>query len=288
MSIVIEHLTYVYQKETPLAIPALQEVSLCIEKGSFNGIIGPTGSGKSTLAQIICGLLKPTTGQISIDGNETTVKKRRDRRTVGRKAGLVFQYPENQLFAETVYQDIAFGPRNLGLDENEILSRVKEAMAVVNLDLELWKRSPFSLSEGQKRKVAIAGVLAMKPEILILDEPTAGLDPAGRGEILEAVMSMHEKNGLTTVLISHNMEDIARFTSMVFVFDGGRLVLEGPPREVFKQVPLLLSLGLDVPVMTALMHRLKQQGIPVHEDVLTIEEARQEILRWWKGSNRAQ
>ncbi|MHB1127443.1 MAG: energy-coupling factor transporter ATPase [Bacillota bacterium] len=287
MSIAVERVTYVYRRGTPLATTALQDVSLCLEKGSYNGIIGPTGSGKSTLAQVLCGLLRPTEGRVLIDGDDITVKKRGSRQN-RRKAGLVFQYPENQLFADTVYQDIAYGPRNLGLDDTEIMNRVEEIMPVVNLGRDLWHRSPFSLSQGQKRKVALAGILAMAPEILILDEPTAGLDPRGRSEILAAISTMHEQNGLTVILMSHNMEDIAGVCSRVFVLNGGQLVCEGSPREVFRQASLLFSLGLDVPVMTGLMHRLKQGGIPVRDDVLTMEEARQEILRWWRGIKRAQ
>lgn len=280
MSIVIEDLTHVYNPGSPFETVALDHINLEIGTGEFIGLIGHTGSGKSTLIQHFNGLLKPTSGKIMINGLDITGKDVK-LREIRQKVGLVFQYPEHQLFEETVYKDVAFGPMNLGLSEEEIHRRVTEAMALVGLSFaDVKDRSPFELSGGQRRRVAIAGVLAMKPEVLILDEPTAGLDPRGRDEILDQIKNLHKKYQMTIILVSHSMEDIARLADQIIVMHQGKVALTGKPREVFKNVELLESIGLAVPQITYLMRKLKNLGQPVREDVLTIEEAKQEILNW--------
>ncbi|NLM04250.1 MAG: energy-coupling factor transporter ATPase [Clostridiales bacterium] len=287
MSIKIENLTYIYNPKTPFETKALDNVNLEIKKGEFIGLIGHTGSGKSTLTQHLNGLIKPTTGKIIIDDLDITnpsVKLVE----VRKKVGLVFQYPEHQLFEETVYKDIAFGPLNLGLKEEEIEIRVKEAMEAVKLPYEELKdRSPFELSGGQKRRVAIAGVLAMKPEVLILDEPTAGLDPKSRDEILEEVKLLHEKYKITIILVSHSMEDIAKLVDRIIVMHRGKVRLIGEPREIFKQANVLESIGLGIPQITHLINKLKTHGIYLRDDIFTVEEAREEILKWIRGKENA-
>ena len=287
MSIKIENLTYIYNPKTPFETKALDNVNLEIKKGEFIGLIGHTGSGKSTLTQHLNGLIKPTTGKIIIDDLDITnpsVKLVE----VRKKVGLVFQYPEHQLFEETVYKDIAFGPLNLGLKEEEIEIRVKEAMEAVKLPYEELKdRSPFELSGGQKRRVAIAGVLAMKPEVLILDEPTAGLDPISRDEILEEVKLLHEKYKITIILVSHSMEDIAKLVDRIIVMHRGKVRLIGEPRQIFKQANVLESIGLGIPQITHLINKLKTHGIYLRDDIFTVEEAREEILKWIRGKENA-
>ncbi|WP_324822279.1 energy-coupling factor transporter ATPase [Sinanaerobacter sp. ZZT-01] len=276
----VKELTHIYAEGMPFETVALDRIHFEIEQGEFVGIIGHTGSGKSTLIQHLNGLLKPKSGQIIIEGLDITNKsvKMRDIRT---KIGLVFQYPEYQLFEETVEKDIAFGPLNLGVSKDEAAKRVKEAMQLVGLDYKtLAKRSPFALSGGQKRRVAIAGVVAMRPKVLILDEPTAGLDPKAHQDVLQMVETIHRKEGITILLVSHNMGDIARLADKVLVMDGGRLVMTGTPSEIFHRAEDLKRMNLALPPATELMYRLKTKGAPVSADVLTIAEAEEEIYRW--------
>ena len=277
----VEHLSYVYNPGMPNAVTALDDVSFTVEEGDFVGIIGATGSGKSTLITHMNGLNKPTSGKIYIDGRDLweDPEKIRDFRFL---TGLVFQYPEYQLFEETCYKDIAFGPKNMGLDEAEIDRRVHEAADFVGLDPALLERSPFELSGGQKRRVAIAGVLAMKPEVLILDEPTAGLDPKGRDDILGLVARLHAEQGMTVILVSHSMEDVARYVSRLVVMNHGEKVFDGTPREVFRHYKELEAMGLAAPQITYVVHALRERGIPVDEDITTVEEARDAILALWK------
>lgn len=287
MRIVLENVTHVYKPGTPFTTKALDQISLTMDPGEFIGLIGHTGSGKSTLVQHLNGLLLPTEGRVWVGDQDLTTDKVR-MKEIRQKVGLVFQYPEHQLFEETVYGDVAFGPKNLGLNPEQIEERVREALVAVKLDYEEIKgRSPFSLSGGQMRRVAIAGVLAMQPEVLILDEPTAGLDPQGRDEILEEIAELHRQGGLTVILVSHNMEDVARYASRVIVMHQGRVALDGTPREIFSRIEDLHRIGLGVPLVGALMHRLRELGFPVKEDVLTVEEASVEILKWWRGRHHA-
>lgn len=284
MSINIESLTYVYNPGTPFEKRALDNINLNIENGEFIGLIGHTGSGKSTLIQHLNGLVKPTSGKIVIDDADITSKEV-NLRTIRQKVGLVFQYPEYQLFEETVYKDVAFGPRNLGLDEEEISIRVKEALEIVGLDYNYVKdRSPFDLSGGQRRRVAIAGVLAMQPKILILDEPTAGLDPKGRDEILGQIKKLHDAYSITVILVSHSMEDVARLVDRLIVMNRGKIVATGSPREVFREVEMLENIGLAVPQVTYLMKKLKSMGKDVSDEVFTVEEAKKELLKLIRGN----
>lgn len=279
MQIEVKNLTHIYSEGTPYESTALTDISFAIDKGEFVGIIGHTGSGKSTLIQHLNGLLKPKSGRILIDGADITGKdvKMRD---IRRKIGLVFQYPEYQLFEETVHKDVTFGPLNLGLTQEEADERAVEAIGLVGLNYEeIANRSPFELSGGQKRRVAIAGVIAMKPEILILDEPTAGLDPKAHSDILGMIERIHEFQQNSIILVSHNMGDIARLTDKVLVMDRGKLAFTGTPAEVFKQAELLESLGLGLPPASHLMRELKNKGVPVSEDVLTIEDAEEALYR---------
>lgn len=275
----VENLTYVYSEGMPYETEALSDISFSVAPQSFLGIIGHTGSGKSTIIQQLNGLLKPKSGKIIIGDVDITDKdvKVRD---VRRKIGLVFQYPEYQLFEETVKKDVAFGPLNLGLSEEETDSRVKEAIELVGLDYEeVGERSPFELSGGQKRRVAIAGVIAMKPEVLILDEPTAGLDPMAHKGILEMVEKIHREQKNITILISHNMGDIARLCDKVLVLEKGKKVLEGTPLEVFSEGELLTSLGLDVPPPTSFANKLKDKGIMLKNYPLNLDQLEDELLR---------
>lgn len=279
MSIIIEKLCHVYDKGSPFETTALDNVDLAIDKGAFVGLIGHTGSGKSTLIQHLNGLLKPSAGSITVNGFCITSKDAK-LNEIRKKVGLVFQYPEYQLFEETIEKDIAYGPTNLGLTEEEIKTRVMDSMELVGLDYETLKdKSPFELSGGQKRRVAIAGVLAMKPEVLILDEPTAGLDPKGRDEILDQIKELHRKDKLTVILVSHSMEDIARLVDKIYVMDKGKLALEGKPSEVFKNADYLEQIGLDVPQVTKLVNALNAKGYPINTDIFTVDMARTEILR---------
>ena len=272
MPIVIEHLNYVYMSGGPYETKALDDVSLTIGDGEFVGLIGHTGSGKSTLVQHLNGLLLPTSGKIFVDGLDVA-DKQTDRRAIRRRVGLVFQYPENQLFEETVEKDIAFGPRNLGLDEQEIDRRVRDAMRKVALDYDtLHERSVFELSGGQMRRVAIAGVLAMEPQVLVLDEPCAGLDPHGREEILSLIKGLHEESGTTIVMVSHSMDDVASLAERVIVMNHGKVVMDGGPRDVFSRGEELRSIGLDVPAAVQLADKLRARGFNVPQGVYRVEE----------------
>jgi energy-coupling factor transport system ATP-binding protein len=283
MSIKVEHLSYVYMPGTPFESKALDDVSLSIDDGEFIGLIGHTGSGKSTLVQHLNGLLKPASGKIYVDDVEITAKGA-NLRAVRQKVGLVFQYPEHQLFEETVYKDVAFGPKNLGLSEDETDKRVRHALEMVGLDYEENRdKSPFDMSGGQRRRAAIAGVLAMEPSVLILDEPTAGLDPKGRDAILNEIKLLHQKYGKTIILVSHSMEDIAKLVDRIIVMNEGKCILTGTPREIFKESALLQEVGLGIPQITALAMALKKKGMDIRDDLLTVEEARQEILKYLRG-----
>ena len=256
---------------------ALRNVSLEIEDGELVGIIGPTGSGKSTLIQHFNGLLKPDSGKVFVDGIGLDLKGYQ-LRLIRQKVGMVFQYPEHQLWRDCL-EDVGFGPHNIGLSDEDVIQRVREALAYVGLDFEAIKdKSPFELSGGQKRRVAIAGVLAMRPSVLVLDEPTAGLDPEGREEILAEISQLHN-DGITVVLVTHSMEDIARLATRLIVMDRGTVALDGTPVEVFREVARLRELGLGVPEITELMHELKARGLDVRTDILTVPEAEEEIIR---------
>ena len=277
MSIVIEHLNYVYMTGGPYETKALSDVNLTIHDGEFIGLIGHTGSGKSTLVQHLNGLIMPTSGRVLVDGMDLA-DKATDRRAIRRKVGLVFQYPENQLFEETVEKDIAFGPKNLGLDDAEIDRRVRDAMRRVALDYDrLHERSVFELSGGQMRRVAIAGVLAMEPQVLVLDEPCAGLDPRGREEILGLIKRLHEEAGTTIVMVSHSMDDVASLAERVIVMNHGELVMDGAPRDVFACGEELRGMGLDVPQAVQLADKLRERGFDIPEGIYRIEEIKAEI-----------
>ncbi len=276
----VESLSHVYGKGTPFEKTAVDGVDLEIQQGEFVGVIGHTGSGKSTLIQHLNGLLKPTQGRVLINGKDIWAKGADIRRTRF-EVGLVFQYPEYQLFEETVYKDIAFGPRNMGLREEEIRDAVADAVRFVGLKAKHMERSPFELSGGQKRRVAIAGVIAMRPQVLILDEPTAGLDPKGRDMILEQIKRYHEQTGSTVLLVSHSMEDIARYTTKLLVMNHGRIFAYDEPQNVFARADELIALGLDVPQVTHVFSLLRQRGYEIaSKPPLTVEEASEEILRY--------
>jgi energy-coupling factor transport system ATP-binding protein len=286
MSIKIENLTHIYMPGSPFERKALDNVNLSIENGEFVALIGHTGSGKSTLIQHINGLLKPSSGKIIIDGVDITSSKVK-LNEIRKKVGLVFQYPEYQLFEETIERDIAFGPKNLGLKDEDVAKRVKKAMNMVGLDYETYKdKSPFDLSGGQKRRVAIAGVVAMEPKVLILDEPTAGLDPKGRDDILEKIAQLRKEYNMTIILVSHSMEDVAKVATRVLVMHEGKCILDGTTSEVFKQVDILEGVGLAVPQVTYLVKRLREKGFSISEDVFTIDEAKREILKLLRGANQ--
>lgn len=274
MSIVIEHLNYVYMQGGPYETKALNDVSLTINDGEFIGLIGHTGSGKSTLVQHLNGLIMPSSGRVLVDGLDLA-DKNTDRRAIRRRVGLVFQYPENQLFEETVAKDIAFGPKNLGLDEAEIDRRVRTAMRRVALDYDkLAERSVFELSGGQMRRVAIAGVLAMEPQTLVLDEPCAGLDPRGREEILGLISDLHRESGTTIVMVSHSMDDVAALAERVIVMNHGSVVMDGTPREVFAKGEELRAIGLDVPQAVELAQKLREKGFDIPEGIYRMDEIR--------------
>lgn len=286
MSIIIKNLTHKYNEGMPFEKTALKDINIEINTGEFVGIIGHTGSGKSTLIQMFNGLIKPTMGQVIVNGqdiNEDKVNKKEIRQ----KVGLVFQYPEYQLFEMTVKQDVAFGPKNLGLSEEEVSERVRYALDAVGLDESYYEKSPFELSGGQKRRVAIAGVLAMKPETLILDEPTAGLDPRGRNELFAQLQKMHQELGLTIVLISHSMEDVARYAEKLIVLYKGKIAYEGTPREVFAHGAKLEEIGLAMPQIRYVMAALKEKGVPIDPDVLTVEEAASQLIKYLKEKGEA-
>lgn len=267
-----EKLTYTYSQGTPFEKTAVKDVDIEIEEGELVGIIGHTGSGKSTLIQHLNGLIKPTSGNIFIDG-ENIYDKSVKLRDIRFKVGLVFQYPEYQIFEETVYKDIAFGPKNMGLDEKEIDERVRETAEMIGLDTSLLKKSPFELSGGQKRRVAIAGVMAMRPKILILDEPTAGLDPMGREVILELIKKYHRQTKSTVLLVSHSMEDVARFASKILVMNKGEVFCYDTPPAVFARAEEIAEIGLDVPQITQVFAALRQKGIDIRGDVYTVDFA---------------
>lgn len=278
MSIKAEHLTYKYGDGTAFEQYALKDVNFEIPDGQFVGLIGHTGSGKSTLIQHLNGLIKPTSGRILYNGTDIhsggySLKKLRS------KVGLVFQYPEHQLFEIDVFSDVCFGPKNLGFSDEEIKNRAEEALRLVKLDEKFWKQSPFELSGGQKRRVAIAGVLAMGPEVLILDEPTAGLDPRGRDEILDQIRELHDKKGMTIILVSHSMEDIARYADRLMVMNHGEKVFDGAPKDVFEHYKELEAIGLAAPQVTYITHALKEHGVPIGDHITTVEEARDAILK---------
>lgn len=274
MSIVIEHLNYVYMQGGPYETKALNDVSLTINDGEFIGLIGHTGSGKSTLVQHLNGLIMPSSGRVLVDGLDLA-DKNTDRRAIRRRVGLVFQYPENQLFEETVAKDIAFGPKNLGLDEAEIDRRVRTAMRRVALDYDqIAERSVFELSGGQMRRVAIAGVLAMEPQTLVLDEPCAGLDPRGREEILGLISDLHRESGATIVMVSHSMDDVAALAERVIVMNHGSVVMDGTPREVFAKGEELRAIGLDVPQAVELAQKLREKGFDIPEGIYRMDEIR--------------
>lgn len=284
MSIKTENLNYIYSPGTPFSKHAIKDVSLEIPKGKFVALIGHTGSGKSTLIQHFNGLIKPTSGKVFIDGEEIT-KEGMNLTKVRKKVGLVFQYPEYQLFEETIEKDVAFGPKNLGLSEEEIANRVKKAINLVGLNFEKDKdKSPFELSGGQKRRVAIAGVVAMEPSVLILDEPTAGLDPKGRNEILGQIKKLHEEYGMTTILVSHSMEDVAEIADLVLVMDKGEFIMMDTPKKIFSQTEKLEAMGLASPQVTYLIKELnKSKCFNLSEDIITVEDALKEILTSLKG-----
>ena len=279
MSPIIEtkQLHHVYSAGTPFEHAALDCVDFSAEEGEYVAVIGRTGSGKSTLIQHLNGLLKPTSGQVLFRGEDIHSSKERTRQ-VRFRVGLVFQYPEYQLFEETVYKDIAFGPKNMGLDEGEIDRRVRRSARFVGLDESVLARSPFDLSGGQKRRVAIAGVIAMEPSVLILDEPTAGLDPAGSAQILENIRTYHREQGATVILVSHSMEEVAREAGRLVVMDRGRVPFSGPPAEVFSHGAELEAMGLGVPAMTRVFARLRAMGVDVPASVYTVEQARDAVL----------
>lgn len=282
MSIKIENLVHIYMPKSPFEKVALNNVNIEIKDGEFVALIGHTGSGKSTLIQHMNGLLKPTSGRILVD-NEDITKQNIKLTDIRKKVGLVFQYPEYQLFEETIEKDIEYGPRNLGLDQEEITKRVKKSMEMVGLDYEKYRNhSPFDLSGGQKRRVAIAGVIAMQPKVLILDEPTAGLDPKGRDDILEQIKILHREYKMTIILVSHSMEDVGKMAERIIVMNKGEVTLEGTPSKVFKEVQRLEEIGLAVPQVTYLMKSLKDKGFNVSDDIYTISQAKDELLKLFK------
>ena len=280
MSIKIENLSYTYMPKTPFEKKALININCEFYDGEFIVLIGHTGSGKSTLIQHLNGLLKPTEGKIIVDGIDITDKKVK-LTNIRKNIGLVFQYPEYQLFEETIEKDIEFGPRNLGLSEEEITRRVKRAMKMVDLDYDTYKdKSPFDLSGGQKRRVAIAGVIAMEPKVLILDEPIAGLDPKGRDDILNQIRKLHDDYKITTIMISHSMEDVAKVADRVVVMNHGSIVLDGKVSDVFKEVDVLEDIGLGVPQVTYLLRELRKKGFDISDDIYTIKAAKKVILEY--------
>ena len=280
-----KNLTYIYSAGTPFEHKALDDISFSVERGEFIGIIGHTGSGKSTLMQQLNGLLKPTSGTVLLDGQDIWSDKKLTRQARFR-VGLVFQYPEYQLFEETVYKDIAFGPKNMGLSAEEVDRRVREAAGFVGLTEQQLEVSPFDLSGGQKRRVAIAGVIAMEPEVLILDEPTAGLDPVGRSEILGNIQSYRKAKNATIMMVSHSMEDVARLTDRLLVMNGSKLAMDAPPAQVFTHAEELTQMGLNIPRVTQVFLELKKLGLDV-KNVYTIEQAAAEIRRLKEGNRHA-
>ena len=287
MSVIVKNLTYIYDEGMPFASKAIDDISFEIKDNDFVGLIGHTGSGKSTLIQHLNGLLKPSSGEIIVNGFNITDKDL-NLTEIRKRVGIVFQYPEYQLFEETVEKDIAFGPGNLGLDEEEISKRVRKSMEAVGLDYETYKdKSPFDLSGGQKRRVAIAGGIAMNPEVLILDEPTAGLDPGGRDEIFNLIKKLHRDNNITIILSSHSMDDMAKLAQTIIVMNHGKIEFMGTPREVFtSHAARLREIGLDVPQVLELATKLRNKGFDIRPDVLTVEEIKDEILKVMRGRKK--
>lgn len=279
MSIEVNQVTYTYMPQTAFERTALSKITLTIEEGVLTAIAGHTGSGKSTLVQHLNGILHPTQGSVMVDGQDLAAKDK-TAITARRRVGMVFQYPEHQLFEETVEEDIAFGPKNLGLSAEEIARRVRRAMELVRLDYDTYReRSPFQLSGGQKRRAAIAGVLAMEPKYLVLDEPTAGLDPRGRDDLLQRIVRLHREKKMTVIFVSHNMDDIARLADRVIFMHEGRVLLDAPPREAFQEKSALETAGLEEPETVTLLEKLQQRGLAVNTDAFTAEETAQRIIR---------
>ena len=278
MSIIVDHVNYIYGEDTPYEMKALNDICLTIPDGQFVGVIGHTGSGKSTLMQHLNGLIKATSGHIYFNG-EDIYEKGYDMKRLRSKVGLVFQYPEHQLFEIDVFSDVCFGPKNLGLEKKEVELRAYNALRRVGLQDELFYQSPFELSGGQKRRVAIAGVLAMKPEVLILDEPTAGLDPKGRDEILNQIKQLQESSGMTILLVSHSMEDVAEYVDRIIVMNKGSIMYDGVPRQVFGHYKELEEVGLAAPQMTYVLHELKRRGLDVDLDATTVEETADAVMK---------
>ena len=278
MSIIFNHVNHIYDEDTAMASAALLDVNLRIPDGQFVGLIGHTGSGKSTLIQHMNGLLKPSSGEIFFD-NDDINGDGYNKKNLRARVGLVFQYPEHQLFETDCFKDVCFGPKNLGLAPRDVELRAYEALKEVGLEDEYFYQSPFDLSGGQKRRVAIAGVLAMKPEVLILDEPTAGLDPKGREDILNLISNLHSKLGMTIILVSHSMEDVADYVDRIIVMNKGRVVFDDVPKEVFRHYRELEEIGLAAPQVTYCMQELRAEGFDVDTDVTTLQEAKQEILK---------
>ena len=278
----IQDLTYIYSEGTPAAKKALSNMNLCIKQNEFIGIIGRTGSGKSTFAKHLNALLKPTEGKVILDGKDIWDEPK-EIRNVRFKVGMVFQYPEHQLFEETVYKDIAFGPSNMGLPEDEIEKKVYMACEFINLDFDLLYKSPFELSGGEKRKVAIAGVIAMDPEVLILDEPTAGLDPKSKEQLLYQLHCYYKNRKKTVILISHNMDDIAKYSDRIIVLNNGNLVMLDLPKRVFSQIDLLKSIGLEPPKITSIMRALKEEFPDLSDEILTVDEAVEALSNFVKN-----
>ncbi len=278
MSLEFVNVSYEYESNTPYSSKAIENIDLKIEDGVFYALIGHTGSGKSTLIQHMNGLLTPTMGEVRIDGMNIADRSV-SLKEVRSKVGLVFQYPEHQLFEATVYDDVCFGPKNMGLSEDEIKERAETALIGVGLKEDMWKSSPFELSGGQKRRAAIAGVLAMRPKILVLDEPTAGLDPAGRDDILDQIRDLHKKENMTVVLVSHSMEDVANYADRIIVMNRGHIEYNDSPVEVFRHAAELKKMGLSVPQVTDILKRLHDKGYDVSESALTTDQAADEIMR---------
>jgi len=277
MSIEIKNLTYVYNKGSIFAKTALNNVNLTISDGEFIGLIGHTGSGKSTLIQHLNALLIPTEGNVYLNGEDIN-KDKAKLREIRQRVGLVFQYPEHQLFEMTVFKDVSFGPSNMGLSKEEVIKRTENALKIVGLPEFLYEKSPFELSGGEKRRAAIAGILAMNPEVIILDEPTAGLDPKGRDEILNSIKLMHDELGITVILVSHSMEDVAKLVNRIIVMHNGEIALSGSPREVFSKVDILEKMGLAAPQISYVFKYLKEKGYDVPLDIYTTKEATERLF----------
>lgn len=278
MSIILDHVSHIYEADTAMAFPALTDVNLVIPEGQFIGLIGHTGSGKSTLVQHLNGLLKPTAGHIYYNGKDIN-EEGFNKKELRSKVGLVFQYPEHQLFEIDVFTDVCFGPKNLGLERKEVELRAYAALKQVGMEEDYFYQSPFDLSGGQKRRAAIAGVLAMKPEVLVLDEPTAGLDPKGRDEILGQIAKLREKTGMTVILVSHSMEDVAKYVDRIIVMNKGSIFLDDEPKQVFRHYKELEEIGLAAPQITYIMQALRARGLPVNTDITSVEEAKEAVLQ---------